>query len=294
MEDSPEDLPKPPRRTAARPFFSPRPEGSDRPARAEPAPRRAAVHASRLVGRDSDRRQASGRRAGRRHRGGARAHLQCGRRLDRDERQCIARFDRDVSDDYSASASELAVESDLDGNVEHDVDFDGDWTPRPLVEPEHTLDAESLLRARISPTTIACASSSSSTRTSSSRPAASSVPDEHAIEVIALRRCEQSAAGRSDRDGETPKVDGLRLESTEFSFEQAAPPPTHERRQLLGERAVRRKCRMPNTGGRRRRRQADETEATIDEETAGEDGSELAIERFGTDLDRRAAIRVGG
>ena len=32
MEDSPEDLPKqPPRRTAARPFFSPRPEGTANP-----------------------------------------------------------------------------------------------------------------------------------------------------------------------------------------------------------------------------------------------------------------------
>ena len=54
--------------------------------------------------------------------------------------------------------------------------------------------------------------------------APSDVADEHSIEVIAYDDA-NSLLKAAARDGKHPRVDGLQLETTEFSFEQEAPPP---------------------------------------------------------------------
>ena len=207
MEDSPEDLPKPPRRTAARPFFTPRPEGTTGPLELSrrraaqlftpPGSSPAAPIADKIAKPDSEIESAS---------------------VETEEITSSAadgsiEMTADASseplDDGPESFSASAQETALDDDVEHDVDFDGDWTPRPLVEPEHTLDAESLASTNLSDNDRLHIEQYEHEDIELTA-AASAVPDEHAIEVIGYDDA-NSLLKAATSDGETPQVDGLRL-----------------------------------------------------------------------------------
>jgi hypothetical protein len=121
--------------------------------------------------------------------------------------------------------------------------------------------------------------------------AAPDVTSEHSIEVIAYDDA-NSLLKAAAIEGKDPEVDGLRLESTEFSFEREQPPlrengygfwPT-ESFAKRDEREVQEAS------------QADETEATIDEETAGDPNAprrrvRASARRSSAALDERTSSR---
>ena len=227
MEDSSEDLPKPPRRTAARPFMSPRPnsgEGVTGPL-------------------DLSRRR--------------------GPQLFTPPSSSLAssRVDK-VAPNHAESIAKAPPAPASDAEVARE----GDWSSPPMIAPERTLDAESLLSA----TNLADDDRlivEMFEHEEIELNATSSVGDEHSIEVIAYDDA-NSLLKAAANEGKHPKVDGLQLETTEFSFEQEPPPPrmnvdsfwasapfaTADEPQASAEPAS----------------QADETEAQIDAETAAE------------------------
>lgn len=277
MEDSPDELPKPPRRTAARPFFSPRPnsgEGTTGPLELSrrrsaqlftpPGSSPATPVADRAVAPVAD---SSSEESPELTSSAADGSIEM-------TAEPVADTASDAPADVSANAPEPESE------IEQDVDFEGDWTPPPLVTPERTLNADSL---------VASTNLSDDDRLHIEQfehedieltAFASNVPDEHAIEVIGYDDA-NSLLRATTVDGETPEVDGLRLESTEFSFEQAAPPPAMNVDSFWANEPFA-KVEMPESEAAAPAA-ADETEATIDAATAGEDESELAFERFGTE-----------
>ncbi|HEV7702877.1 MAG TPA: hypothetical protein VGO46_01240 [Gemmatimonadaceae bacterium] len=277
MEDSPEDLPKPPRRTAARPFFTPRAEGTTGPLELSrrraaqlftpPGSSPAAPIADKLARPDSEADSASDEME----------EITSSAADGSIEMTADASTDTlgDEPESYTADASESAD----DDEVEHDVDFDGDWTPKPLVEPDHSLDAESRASTNLSDDDRLHIEQYEHEDIELTA-AASNVPDEHAIEVIGYDDA-NSLLKAATEDGKTPLVDGLRLESTEFSFEQAPPAPTINVDSFWANEPFA-KVDMTSAAASTPAA-ADETEAMIDEATAGEDEPELAIERFGTE-----------
>jgi len=258
MEDSPEDLPKPPRQTAARPFFSPRQssgEGVTGPL--ELSRRRAAQlftppsspPASPIA----------------------------------DKAPTVAdQAKRDVVEIESSSAADGSTEIEVgaaDPDIEKEPDFEGDWTPAPLLMPEQTLDAESLLATAHDDDdrlTIEQFEHEEIELTAF----ASSVPDEHAIEVIGYDDANSLLKAASD-DGVNPVIDGLRLESTEFSFEQLAQPPRLNVDSFWASEPF--SAANASTAPLEAAPMVDDAESMIDEETAGEGEHDLAIERFGTE-----------
>jgi hypothetical protein len=95
---------------------------------------------------------------------------------------------------------------------------------------------------------------------------ASSDMDEHSIEVIGYDDA-NSLLKAAASDGKHPKVDGLQLETTEFSFEQDAPPPRMHVDSFWASEPFGR-MEAPELAADAAA-PADVTEATIDEETAG-------------------------
>jgi hypothetical protein len=245
MEDSPEDLPKPARSTAARPFLSPRSnsgEGVSGPL-------------------DLSRRR------------GAQLFTPPGSapatRIADKAPTATTESNREAPQIPSSSAADGSTDT-VSANAprakaEPDVDFEGDWTPSPLIAPD--LDAESV-RARgndagddnlvvelYEPEEIELTSSTSS------------VPNEHAIEVIEYDDA-NSLLKSAARDGEDPEIDGIYLESTEFSFEHRAPRQRGTVDSFWATAPV--KAAGASAPEAEAPPVADETEATIDEETAGD------------------------
>jgi hypothetical protein len=276
MEDSPEDLPKPPRRTAARPFFSPRPnsgEGTTGPL--ELSRRRAAQlftppgssPAAPIADKAAER--------------AADASSEGSEELTSSAADGSIEMTADSSSDIASDELTDDAEGASASGIEHDVDFEGDWTPRPMIEPETALDAESLASTNLSDNDRLHIEQYEHEEIELTA-AASNVPDEHAIEVIGYDDA-NSLLKASTVDGETPEVDGLRLESTEFSFGQAPPPPTINVDSFWANEPF---AKMHSTEAPTppdAPAVADDTEAVMDEATAGEEESVLAAERFGTE-----------
>jgi hypothetical protein len=191
MEDSSEHLPKPPRRTAARPFFSPRPSSGE----------------------------------------GVAGPLELSRR----------RSAQLFTPPGSSAASEHS-------HPEH---------AKAASNPSATsmADDDHLVVEMFEPEEIELTA------------AASAVPHEHSIEVIAYDDA-NSLLQAAARDGKHPRVDGLQLETTEFSFEQEAPPPRMSVDSFWGNEPFAATDAPPSAADAAA--QADETEATIDQATAGE------------------------
>jgi hypothetical protein len=272
MEDSPEDLPKPVRHTAARPFFSPRPnsgEGVTGPL--ELSRRRAA----QLFTPPSSSPAAD------------------------KPRSSDAPAAQEPADIPSMSAADGSIEMATDGSVEMaadgsvemgadasqtdddtDVDFEGDWTPAPMIAPERTLDAESLLASGDVDDDDRLVVEQYEHAEIELTASASTEPDEHAIEVIAYDDA-NSLLQSSATEGENPLIDGLRLESTEFSFEQAPAPPRLNVDSFWATEPF--SAAQASAPAAEEAPVADETEATIDEETAGDAEDELMIENAGTE-----------
>jgi hypothetical protein len=189
------------------------------------------------------------------------------------------------------SAADGSIEMAMDGSVEMatdgsatevepDVDFEGDWTPAPIIAPERTLDAESLLAGSDGEDDDRLVVEQYEHAEIELTASASNVPDEHAIEVIGYDDA-NSLLKSAANDGENPLVDGLRLESTEFSFEQGASPPRLNVDSFWATEPF--SANEASASPAEEASVADETEATIDEETAGEAEHELTIESAGTE-----------
>jgi hypothetical protein len=258
MEDSPEDLPKPPRQTAARPFFSPRPSSGEGVTGPLELSRRRAAQLFTPPGSQ------------------AASPIADKAPTPADTKAA------DVVEIESSSAADGSTEIEAgaaDPDIEKEPDFEGDWTPAPLLMPEQTLDAESLLASvhddddRL---TIEQFEHEEIELTAS----ASSVPDEHAIEVIGYDDANSLLKAASD-DGETPVIDGLRLESTEFSFEQAAQPPRLNVDSFWANEPF--SAPISKATPIYSASVKDDAESLIDEETAGEGEHEPAMESFGTE-----------
>ncbi len=186
MEESPENLPKPARRTATRPFFSPRPSSGEgvtgplelknrRAAQLFTPPGSAAPSPAAKKAAEPEEVQARNNEAP-----SASAHLE----PERDE-----------------------------------------WSRPPMITPQRTLDAEPLVASspsladddafvveQFEHEEIELTSASGTTER-----------DEHSIEVIAYADA-NSLLKASANEGERPEVDGLFIESTEFSFHDIVPP----------------------------------------------------------------------
>ncbi|MBK5188668.1 MAG: hypothetical protein JJD97_10525, partial [Gemmatimonadaceae bacterium] len=253
MEDRPEDLPKPPRRTAARPFFSPRPnsgEGATGPLELNrrrsaqlftpPGSSPAAPVADKAV---ADKAVADKAVA------------------DKTATQPMPPVE-DKSSHPTSSAADGSSDIAADARApegSQDFEFESDWTPAPLVSPERTLDAESLLGKDGAGDDDQFVVEQYEHKEIELSASSTIDTSEHSIEVIEYDDANsllKAAAG----DGKNPRVDGLQLETTEFSFEHEAAPPMNVDGFWDTE-----PFSAPETSA-----VADETEATIDEETAGE------------------------
>jgi hypothetical protein len=253
MEDSPEDLPKPARQTAARPFFSPRPSGEGVTGPLELSRRRAAQLFTPP--------------------GSAPATPMADKSPSAKEEAA-----RDQAEDSTSSAADGSTEivaRASDDGIEKEPDFEGDWTPAPMLLPEQTLDAESLIASKNAADDDHLVFEQYEHEEIELTASASSVPDEHAIEVIAYDDA-NSLLKAAATDGENPEIDGLRLESTEFSFEQAAPLPRMNVDSFWANEPF--SAADASAAPSDAPSASDDAESMIDEETAGENEHDLAIE----------------
>jgi hypothetical protein len=217
MEESSKDLPKPPRITAARPFFSPR--------------------------------QNSGE--------GVTGPLELSRR----------RGAQLFTPPSSSLAAESVAKAALSLASDAEVEVTGDWTASPMITPEHTLDAESLVPELNSADDDRLVVEMYEHEEIELTAAASSVASEHSIEVIAYDDA-NSLLRAAALDGKHPKVDGLQLETTEFSFEQEPPPPRMNVDSFWMTEPVA-SADAPQASGKAGG-EADDTESRIDAETAAD------------------------
>ena len=254
MEDSPEDLPKPPRRTAAKPFFSPRPNAGEGVTGPLELSRRCAAQLFTPPGST-----AATPVADMPPRAGAEAQP---------EREPAEIPSSSAADGSTEMAADVA-----DAEASSEVEFEGDWTPAPMITPERTLDADSLLASSSVEDDDRLVVEQFEHEEIELTASATNVPDEHAIEVIAYGDA-NSLLKAAAHDGANPQVDGLQLESTEFSFEQTASPPRMNVDSFWATEPF---------SAAHAFAPADETEATIDETTAGEQEHELSMQRAGTD-----------
>jgi hypothetical protein len=256
MEDSSEDLPKPQRRTAARPFFSPRPDSGEGASGPLELNRRRAGQLFTPPGSSpatplSDRAEA-------RHANPV-----------AERAPAPASSAADGSTEMSANPS-LGDASPADtsrADASGDIEFEGDWTAPPLITPERTIDAASLRATNDFTNDDQLVVEQFEHEEIELRVSASSVADEHSIEVIGYDDA-NSLLKAATSDGKNPEVDGLQLESTEFSFEHEAPPPRMNVDSFWASEPFGR-VEEPEPAADAASF-ADETEATIDEETAGE------------------------
>jgi hypothetical protein len=275
MEDSPEDLPKPVRHTAARPFFSPRPNSGEGVTGPLELSRRRAAQLFTPPGSSPATPIAD------------------------KSRNSDAQAAQEPADIPSVSAADGSIEMATDGSIEMaadgsvemgthaseaeddtDVDFEGDWTPAPMIAPERTLDAESLLASGEVDDDDRLVVEQYEHAEIELTASASTEPDEHSIEVIAYDDA-NSFLQSTATEGENPLIDGLRLESTEFSFEQAPAPPRLNVDSFWATAPF--SAVEASAPAAEEASVADETEATIDEATAGDAEDELMIENAGTE-----------
>lgn len=210
MEDSSEDLPKPPRRTAARPFFAPRPNSGEGVSGPFELSRRRAVQLFTPPGSSPATSPVNTAAA---------------------------------SDAESMPTPAAAAASDAASDARELADDD-----RLVLEQYEPKEIE-LTAATPGDT------------------------DEHSIEVIAYLDA-NSLLKATAGDGETPQVDGLRIEATEVSFEQAPPPHHTDADDFWASDPFARMAQPASKGTAAS--QADETESKIDEDTAGEPGIDPA------------------
>jgi hypothetical protein len=166
MVDSPEDLPKPPRRTAARPFFSPRPEGVTGP-------------------------------------------------LELNRRRSAQLFTPPGASPAAPSAP-AAAQPPVQVRADEPAKM---LDPESLAQRNMTDDGDQLFVEQYEPKEIELTSASATTE------------PEHAIEVVAYDDA-NSYLRAAAKESETPQVDGLRIETTEFSFHRdsgAVSPPNVEK-----------------------------------------------------------------
>jgi len=231
MEDSSEDLPKPTRRTAARPFFSPRPSSGE----GGPAPlnlgRRSSAHLFTPPG----------------------------------STPATVRNDKASQVEAPPVATPTPAPVTGDAHESADTDFEGDWTPAPLIHSERALEVDASQEKSSKPGDDQLVVEQYDPKVIELTAAAPDVEAEHSIEVIAYDDA-NSLLKATTIDGKDPEVDGLRLESTEFSFEREIPPT---RGSPYGSWTTE-TFAGPEKQEAESTTQADETEATIDEETAGE------------------------
>jgi hypothetical protein len=235
MEDSSEDLPKPPRRTAARPFFSPR--------------------------------QNSGEGVS-----GA---------LDLSRRPSAQLFTPPTSSPGAPPVNKTAAEHvespakpSAASTSDAEVDVEGDWTASPRSMPDRALEYEALLPALDTGDDDPLVVELFEHEEIELNASPSDVADEHSIEVIAYDDA-NSLLKAAARDGKHPRVDGLQLETTEFSFEQEAPPPRMSIDSFWeSEPFTRAEQSRANVAAAP---EADETESKIDEETAAEPEHEADV-----------------
>jgi len=228
MEDGSEDLPKPPRRTAARPFFSPRPSSAE------------AVSGA----------------------------------LDLSRRRSAQLFTPPSSSPAAPIASKSAaahveslVKPAAASTSNEKVDVEGDWTAPPRLMPERTLENDSLLPALDTGDDDLLVVELYEHKEIELSAAPPAVVDEHSIEVIAYDDA-HSLLKAAARDGKHPRVDGLQLETTEFSFEQEAPPPRMNVDSFWASEPFAKADE--SRASIAAQPEADETESKIDEETAAE------------------------
>ena len=119
MEDSPEDLPKPPRRTAARPFFSPRPNSGEGVTGPLELSRRRAAQLFTPPG--------------------SAAATPPANKAKEDESSPIELPTEIPTSAAADGASEVVDAQDAGGmtpaELSTEVDFEGDWTPAPISDP---------------------------------------------------------------------------------------------------------------------------------------------------------------
>lgn len=229
MEDSSEDLPKPTRRSAARPFFSPRPTTGE----------------------------------------GGSAPLNLGRRSSAQlftPPGSTPATVRDKTSKNDAAATPTPAPAPVSGAADETTDMDsqGDWTQGPLIHSDRALEIDSSLVKPTNPSRDELVVEQYEPKVIELTASAPDVEGEHSIEVIAYDDA-NSLLKATTIDGKDPEVDGLRLESTEFSFEREIPP---SRGSAYGSWTAETFARHDEP--RTEASQADETEATIDEDTAGE------------------------
>jgi hypothetical protein len=249
MEDSPEDLPKPPRRTAARPFFSPRQNSGEGVSGPFELSRRRSAQLFTPPGSSPATPSAD---------------------------KAVAPVPKPLEQHASAptsSAADGSTEMAADASTAEtssEIDFEGDWTPAPLIAPERTRDPESLRASTNLSDDDQLVVEQYEHKEIELTATVNEDPSEH-FEVIAYDEA-NSLLKASAIDGENPQVDGLELESTEFSFEQAVKTPRMNVDSFWATEPFAAADAPPA---------ADETEAMIDEETAGD--AELAIEMSSTE-----------
>jgi len=183
MEDSSEDLPKPPRRTAARPFFSPRPEGVTGPLELS---RRRAAQLFTPPGSSPGTSSAPA--------ADKPMALESAKVAEPSEAQPTGEYDVAASD----AAAGWVVPSARDLDETRDAES---LAKRNTMDDGHQLFVE-----QFEPEEIELTSASATTEA-----------DEHSIEVIAYDDA-NSLLKAAASEGERPQVDGLRIETTEFSF----------------------------------------------------------------------------
>ncbi|MBA2685686.1 MAG: hypothetical protein H0U66_14470 [Gemmatimonadaceae bacterium] len=264
MEDSPEDLPKPARQMAARPFFSPRPnsgEGVTGPL--ELGRRRAAQlftpPSSASAAPVADRSPT----------------------IEEEGAKDLAELPASSAADGSTEIEDvLPTTVDADADFEKEPDFEGDWTPAPMLLPEQTLDAESLLASNSLVDDDQLVVEQFEHEDIELTAATPDMTDEHSIEVIAYDDANSLLKAAADH-GATPEIDGLRLESTEFSFEQIEQPQRLNVDSFWASEpfsAADASAPAPAAPS-----VADNVESAMDAATAGESEHELAMELVGSE-----------
>jgi hypothetical protein len=148
-----------------------------------------------------------------------------------------------------------------------EVDFEGDWTASPRIMPERALENDSLLPALDTGDDDPLVVELYEHKEIELSAAPPDVASEHSIEVIAYDDA-NSLLKAAARDGKHPRVDGLQLETTEFSFEQEAPPPRMNVDSFWASEPFARTDESRANAADAP--EADETESRIDEETAAE------------------------
>jgi hypothetical protein len=234
MDDSSKDLPKPPRRSAARPFLSPRQssgEGSTGPLELS---RRRAAQLFTPPGSSPPT-----------------PRLETSRVAD----------------------AEVAAQPAPPAASHAEVDFDRAWAATTVSSPERTPDADSRFAGRDPVDDGGLVVEMFEPEDIELTAAASTGPDEHSIEVIAYDDA-NSLLRAAAADGKHPRVDGLQLETTEFSFEQEAPPPRMSVDSFWAIESLARTNDVKSHDAAESKpveiERADETESAIDEETAQE------------------------